>query len=140
LKYTKSSRYALYAAMQMAMATEPVTVTQVSALYAIPRGALAKVFQDLVRAGLALGARGVGGGYRLARPATAITVLDIITIFDPPRAEGACLLNDSGAPSCEDLLDCRLRRLFDEVDELARCTFASVTLETLVGKPAVPAE
>jgi Rrf2 family protein len=135
LKYTKSTRYALYAAMQMALASDPVTVSQVAARYSIPRGALAKVFQDLVRAGLALGVRGVGGGYRLARPAAKITVLDVITIFDPPRPDGACLLNDSGAPPCDDLLDCRLRRLFDEVDELARCTFASVTLETLVGRP-----
>ena len=51
MKYSKSTRYALYAAMQMAMASDPVTVTQVSAHYSIPRGALAKVFQDLVRAG-----------------------------------------------------------------------------------------
>ena len=27
----------------------------------------------------------------------------------------------------------RLRKLFEEVDELARCTYASVTLETLAG-------
>jgi hypothetical protein len=27
----------------------------------------------------------------------------------------------------------RLRKLLDEVDETARCTYASVTLETLVG-------
>jgi len=135
LKYTKSTRYALYAAMQMAVAADPVTVGQVAERYSIPRGALAKVFQDLVRAGIAIGVRGVGGGYRLARPPAEITVLDIITIFDPQRPSGACLLNDSGAPPCEDLMDCRLRRLFDEVDELARCTFASVNLDTLVGRP-----
>ena len=55
-----------------------------------------------------------------------------IAVFDPPRREGHCLLDDLGAPDCTDTPDCRLRMLFDEVDEMARCTFASVTLETLV--------
>jgi len=134
VKYSKSTRYALYAAMEMASADgdEPVTVAGVSERYRIPPGALAKVFRDLVRAGLAVGARGVGGGYRLARPAGDVTVLDVIAVFDPPRREGHCLLDDIGTADCTDSPDCRLRRLFDEVDEMARCTFASVTLETLV--------
>ena len=76
--------------------------------------------------------------YRLSRPPSETTVLDIIVVFDPPRPAGACLLDDSGGHPCDDLLDCRLRRLFDEVDELARCTFASVTLETLIGRPVSP--
>ena len=46
------------------------TVAAVAAKYGIPEGALAKVFQQLVRVGLATGMRGVGGGYRLARPAS----------------------------------------------------------------------
>ena len=67
MKYTKSTRYALYAAMQMAISPNPVTVTEVKERYGIPRGALAKVFQDLVRAGIAVGVRGV-------RPACACEV------------------------------------------------------------------
>ena len=133
MKYTKSTRYALYAAMQMAISPNPVTVTEVKERYGIPRGALAKVFQDLVRAGIAVGVRGVGGGYRLARSPGELTVLEIIAVFDPPRPDGDCLLaDDDGENDCADTPDCRLRRLFDEVDEIARCTFASVTLETLV--------
>ena len=75
---TKSTRYALYAAAEMAMAGEGlVTVAAVAKRYGIPEGALAKVFQQLVRSGLATGTRGIGGGYRLARPPAKITVLDI---------------------------------------------------------------
>lgn len=132
MKYSKSSRYALYAAMEMARTDEPVSVASLRDRYHIPEGALAKVMQDLVRAGLAIGSRGVGGGYRLARPAAVITVLDVLSIFDPPRPEGHCLLADVGQDDCNSSPDCRLRRLFDEVDELARSTFASVTLETLI--------
>jgi Rrf2 family protein len=129
----KMTRYALYAAMEMARAGgRPLTVSEVAAFYGIPESALAKVFQHLVRMGLAQGIRGVGGGYRLAGPPSDTTVLDIIHAYEPPRNAGHCLLADTPSPDCGQTADCRLRRLFDEVDEMARCTLASVTLETLV--------
>jgi Rrf2 family protein len=86
----------------------------------------------LVRAGLAVGTRGIGGGYRLARPRSEITVLDVVSVFEPLRVPGHALLHarandDAGAPHTV-----TLRRLFDEVDESTRATLASVTLDTLV--------
>lgn len=129
----KSTRYALYAAMEMARAgDQPVTVAQVARRYHIPSGALAKVFQQLVRSGVAAGTRGIGGGYRLARRASQVTVLDIITVYEPPRPAGRCLLAARTEDTCQDFPACRLRRLFDEVDEVSRCTLQSVNLETLV--------
>ena len=120
MNITKSTRYALYAAAEMALAGEaPTTVANVSERYGIPEGALAKVFQQLVHAGLATGTRGIGGGYRLARPASKITVLDVLHVFErrrePPKSSV-----------------CHLHWLFNEVDELVRSTYESVTLQTLV--------
>jgi len=131
LRYSKSTRYALYAALEMAVATGPVTVADIAKRYGIPETALAKVMQGLVRGGIARGVRGVGGGYVLARPAAEISTLEAISVFDPQRKEGHCLLTDQARP-CQETLDCRLRRLFDEVDEQVRYTFASVSLDTLV--------
>jgi Rrf2 family protein len=129
---SKSARYALYAALEMALAgDEPVTVSSVAGRHAIPTTALAKVFQQLVRAGLATSARGVGGGYRLGRPPSEVSVLEVIAVFDPPRAPGQDLLTGRIAVARETSIDLGLRRLFDEVDELVRCTYASVSLETL---------
>jgi Rrf2 family protein len=132
MQLNKSTRHALYAAMEMTAAQgEPVTVSGVARRYGISEAALAKVFQQLVRAGLCHGTRGVGGGYRLARSPSEVTVLDVIDVFEPIPAADRCLLDDSDRP-CRDLGTCRLKRLFDEVDGLARATFASTTLETLV--------
>lgn len=131
---SKFSRYALYAALEMARAgNRPVTVGQVAIPHHIPLTALAKVFQQLVRAGLAVGTRGIGGGYRLARPRSEITVLDVVSVFEPLRPTGHDLLHaradeESEAPPHTVML----RRLFDEVDEGTRATLASVTLDTLV--------
>ncbi len=131
MKFSKSSRYALYAVLEMAVADGPASVAHICKRFEIPEGALAKVFQALVRAGIAHGTRGVGGGYRLVKPAAEITVLDVISLFDPPRMMGTCLLSDRVETNCHEEPDCRLRQLFDEVDEMARNTFASVTIETL---------
>ncbi len=130
---SKFSRYALYAAVEMARAgDEPVTVAQVAEPHGIPPTALAKVFQQLVRAGLAVGTRGIGGGYRLARPRSEITVLDVVSVFDPLRTPGDDLLHDRANASTAKPNAVALRRLFDEVDEGIRATLASVTLDTLV--------
>ena len=127
------TRYALYAAMEMASAGDSlVTVTDIAKRYDISEAALAKVFQQLVRAGLAIGTRGAGGGYRLVRRPAELTVLEVIEAFEPPRQDGSCLLGKAPDRDCSDQPDCRLRQLFDEVDEVARATFASVSLETLV--------
>ena len=94
----------------------------------IPESALAKVYQGLVRAGLAVGSRGVGGGYRLARDPSEVTVADVLAAFEPRAA--------APGPDPRDPVDGRLQALFEEVDETARSTFASVSLETLARSSA----
>ncbi len=136
MNVSKSARYALYAAMEMAGGS--VTVADVARRYRVPAGALAKVLQQMVRAGLALGTRGVGGGYRLARSASEITILDVMSVFQPPRPQGHCLLSEL-QDDCHASPACRLRQVFDEVDEVSRSTFASITLETLAGREAARA-
>ena len=134
MNYQRSTRYALYSAVEMAAAApgEPVTAAQVAERYGLPPTVVAKVIQRLVKAGLAIGTRGVAGGYRLARAAAEIALLEIVEVFEGPRSESACVLGECGDGQCGQFAECRLRRLFEEVDQQARATFASVTLETLV--------
>ena len=130
---SKFSRYALYAAVEMARSGDrPVTVGEVAGPHNIPPSALAKVLQQLVRARLAEGTRGIGGGYRLARPRSEITVLDVVTVFEPLRAPGHDLLHSRKNNRAMPPHTATLQRLFDEVDEGTRVTLASVTLDTLV--------
>jgi Rrf2 family protein len=133
MNVTKSTQYALYAAAEMALAGEaPTTVSAVADRYRIPEGALAKVFQQLVRAGLATGTRGIGGGYRLARPASKITVLEVIHVFERDCPAGVCGLHNRPGEPCPAASACSVQWLFHEVDELVRTTYESVTLKTLV--------
>lgn len=132
MNISKSTRYALYAAAEMALAGDAATtVGAVAERYGIPEGALAKVFQQMVRAGLAAGTRGIGGGYRLARPASRITVLEVMHVFERARDSGGCLLHDQPGQDCPRASACAVQWLFNEVDELVRSTYESVTLQTL---------
>lgn len=126
MRVARSARQALVAALEMAAAGPgPVTVAEVAVRHGIPEAALAKVIQRLVRAGLAVGSRGVGGGYRLAREASAITVAEVLGPFEPPAARG-----EPAEP--------RVDALLAEVGEATRCTLASVSLETLARSPSRP--
>ncbi len=135
MKIARSARYALCAALEMTLAgEETVSVGRVAERHGIPEAVLAKVFQQLVRAGIAQGTRGVGGGYRLTRPASQLTVLDVIRVFEAP--ERATRSDDCGAGAEEG----RLRALFRETDELVRSTLESVTLATVARGPRLRVE
>ncbi|MBI3451851.1 MAG: Rrf2 family transcriptional regulator [Rhodospirillales bacterium] len=60
---------------------------------------VAKLFTALEKAGVVAAAEGIGGGYRLARPATEITVLDVVDaiegekpLFECREIRGNCVL------------------------------------------------
>lgn len=139
MRLNTSTISALHAAMELARARAGriVTVGEVASRYGLAEGSLAKVFQRLVRAGIARGTRGVGGGYRLARPASKVTILDVVRAFEPVRPGGWCP-GDRGADH-RDHQRCSLARVFDEMDQMLEATFASITLETLVAPALQPA-
>jgi len=143
VNYQRSTRYGLYAALEMARAGPgggPVTAAAIAAKYRLPPAALAKAIQRLVRSGVAVGTRGIAGGYRLARPPSRLTVLDVVEVFESTRRPGDCLAGTCGPAGCEHFEECRMRQLFDEVDQQARATLATVSLETLVAaRPPFPA-
>ena len=129
-RMNKSTRYALYAAIDLARAgAETVTAGEVARRHGVPSTVVAKVFQQLARAGIAVGTRGSGGGYRLARRPSETTMLDVIDALQPVRA-GA-----EGSFAAEEA-ERRLRQLLDEADAIWRSTFRAISLGTLIGSGA----
>ncbi|TWT41689.1 HTH-type transcriptional regulator IscR [Phycisphaerae bacterium RAS1] len=64
---------------------------------------LSQILHALSRAGLIETKRGYQGGYRLCRPASAITVLEVVEAVDGPGCFGGCLL---GLDECTDERAC----------------------------------
>jgi Rrf2 family iron-sulfur cluster assembly transcriptional regulator len=67
-----------------------VTVAEIAARQGISAAYLEQLFARLRRAGLVEGVRGPGGGYRLARPAEAVSVADVIAAVDERVATTRC--------------------------------------------------
>lgn len=60
----------------------PVPIAAVAERRGIPVQFLEQLFSTLRRSGLLVSQRGVGGGYRLARSAEQITVLEVVQALD----------------------------------------------------------
>jgi len=69
-----------------------LSVPRISSAMQIPEGFLPRVMTDLTHAGLVEGRPGRTGGYRLARPASAITLLDVISAIEPEPDPRSCIL------------------------------------------------
>ena len=133
MKWNKSTRFALYAALEMARGGEGlVSVNSVAEKYRISPHHLAQVLQQMVRSGLATAVRGVGGGYRLARSPKEITLYDIVEIFEGPQDLERCILADNSVP-CARPVACSIKKVFDELEQQAFFTLKSIRLSTLAG-------
>lgn len=75
----------------------------------VPQGYLSKVLRDLVVADLIASQRGPHGGFALARPATQISMLDVVNAVDPLMRIKRCPL---GNP--EHLKLCPLHQRIDD--------------------------
>ena len=58
----------------------------------VPQQYLAKIMLALRNAGLVLATRGTGGGYMLLRPADAVHLIDVVSLFEGPSTWPSCLL------------------------------------------------
>jgi FeS assembly SUF system regulator len=80
---SKLADYGVIVATHLAAFPErQVNASTVAAETRLPQATAAKVLKALAHAGLVTAARGVSGGYRLARSATAISVAEVVAAID----------------------------------------------------------
>src|ERR1700754_431986 len=68
----------------------PVSTAALAASYELPQAYLNKQLQALVKAGLLESLPGARGGFRLARPAEKITLMDVVTAIEGPEPAFQC--------------------------------------------------
>ncbi|WP_330177430.1 Rrf2 family transcriptional regulator [Streptomyces sp. NBC_01498] len=86
MRISARADYAVRAALELTTSRDqaPVKAEAIAAAQDIPHKFLEGILNDMRRGGLVLSRRGGNGGYRLARPAAAITVADVIRAVDGP--------------------------------------------------------
>ncbi|MDA7428828.1 Rrf2 family transcriptional regulator [Primorskyibacter aestuariivivens] len=84
MKLSTKGRYAMVALVDIALqpSDKLVTLGEISQRQDISLPYLEQLFVKLRRADLVASVRGPGGGYRLARPATEIRVVDVLSAVD----------------------------------------------------------
>ena len=99
----------------------------------LPQATAHKLVHLLVRAGLLKSLRGAGGGVKLARPAAAISVADIVEAVEGPIALTACV--DDSRHDCALEGSCRVQPHWGAVNSAVRAALAAVRLADLI-KPS----
>ena len=127
MRLQKNTLLALYSVLEFAaQPARQLSVAGIAESLRVSPHHLAKVLRSLGRAGLVDSVRGARGGYRFAGNARRVTLMDVIGLFE-----------DIGAPRprtrrarrpAEQALD----EVLAEIDQTARATFGSVTLDTML--------
>ena len=86
MRVSAKSDYALRALIEMATRKDgrAVSAEELGRLQEIPHGFLQAILADLRRAGVVISQRGQSGGWRMARPASDVSVADVIRAVDGP--------------------------------------------------------
>ncbi len=128
------SSMADYAVVTMAAAARHcggarVSAGQLAEETGLPAPTVQKLVSRLTSAGLLRSSRGVGGGLKLARPAAAITLADIIEAVEGPIAMTACV--EPGRNDCTLENACSVKSHWPIVNEALRGALAGVSLTRL---------
>ena len=135
MKVSTRSDYAARALLSLALhgSERPTSVKEVAERTNLPQPYLEQILLAVKGAGLVRSKRGVGGGYVLARPATEITLADIVAAVEGPQlplaehadhCEGHCVLQEVWVCVSDET-----RRYLEQV------TLADLVQRTMVGHP-----
>jgi len=128
--------WAVHICALLAATPRPLPATRLAEFHDLPPAYLAKHLQALSRAGLVESARGPGGGYRLARAATEISLLDITQAVDGDdhafqcqeiRQRGPC---PTPREACR--TPCPIAATFWKAEAAWRATLQNVSLADIV--------
>lgn len=132
MRLTTKGRFAVTAMLDLALhATQgPVTLAGISERQKISLSYLEQLFGKLRRRELVESVRGPGGGYHLARAASAVSVADIVRAVEEPIDSTQC----GGRENCHDNHRCMTHDLWEELNHTVYEFLEGVTLAQLVEK------
>ncbi|HEY0338174.1 MAG TPA: Fe-S cluster assembly transcriptional regulator IscR [Burkholderiales bacterium] len=130
MRLTTKGRFAVTAMVDLALrhGGGPVTLAEISSRQKISLSYLEQLFGKLRRHQLVDSVRGPGGGYRLAKDMTAISVAEIILAVDEPIDATQC----AGKENCRDEQKCLTHDLWATLNERIFDYLGAVSLRQLV--------
>lgn len=127
LSISKQTDYACRVVLHLAMLPpdERVTAQDIAKRRLIPRAFVRRVVTRLANAGLLITTRGASGGLELARPASEISLLQVVDAMEGSIALNGCAVNPQECPLMQ---VCSVHEVWVDtrrvlLEELSRSTF-----------------
>ncbi|GAB3029944.1 Fe-S cluster assembly transcriptional regulator IscR [Bowmanella dokdonensis] len=135
MKLTSKGRYAVTAMLDVALHCErgPVPLADISERQEISLSYLEQLFARLRRQELVSSVRGPGGGYRLGRDASQISVGEVIQAVDESVDATRC----SGKSDCQGGERCLTHSLWSDLSDRIALFLDGITLGELMAKQDV---
>ena len=134
-----SVEYGLHCLLWLAAPDAPAASSRdLAELQGVSPSFVAKIFPRLEKAGIVSASPGIHGGYRLARPAAQISVLDVVDaiegfkpLFDCQEIRGRCALFNGKAPDWSTQGVCSIHAVMLRAEQSMRAELASTSLADL---------
>lgn len=136
LKLSKMTDYGTV--IMTAMVAEPQrsrSATEIAAATQVPAPTVSKILKLLARGGLVVSSRGARGGYMLVRPATQISMADIIEAMDGKGGLGARQACSVTPGVCGADPACVVRSNWQRINRAVLGVLRDITLDQM-GAPA----
>jgi len=126
-KLSKKADYGLIAMKHLANHRQQhaCSASEIAEEYGISATLMAKVLQKLAKQGLVVAKHGSSGGYQLARPATGISALDVLTAIDGPVLITSCVTSHG---NCDATDRCSIKEPLQRVNESILGVLGTVTI------------
>jgi Rrf2 family protein len=133
LRLSKKADYALMAMKHLALKRDvsSTSAREIAEQYDIPIELMAKVLQRLVRLQLLASTQGTRGGYMLGRPASQISVAEVIEAIDGPFTVTAC---STDKHDCEQFGKCSIRDPLWAIRERIVAALGTVTIAEIAAE------
>ncbi len=137
MKLSTKGRYGLRALLDVALYAEeePVSLRNISERQGISEAYLEQLMPKLKKAGLIESTRGAAGGYRLTRPASEISVGDVLRALEGELDAVDCpglKEKPDGEEGCTNADTCVTKYVWQQINESITKTVDGIKLGTLV--------
>ncbi|HEY1258965.1 MAG TPA: SUF system Fe-S cluster assembly regulator [Stellaceae bacterium] len=127
---SKLADYGVIVATHMAAnPARQLTAAAVAEETRLPRATTAKILKALAHAGLVSATRGAAGGYRLARPATTISVAEVVAAIDGDIGLTQCSVHIA---ECARTDYCPTRPHWTAINRAVETALKAVSLDAMV--------
>ena len=134
MRITLESDYALRIITALAESEGLVDAKALSEQTQVTQRFALKILHKLVQGNLVTSQKGAHGGYLLNKPASKITLKDVIELIDGPIGIVRCLGNDEVCTLNHDKTACVYHHIFDKISFDLSLKLAGITIADIIAR------